>query len=59
MKIRIEGVPAEVELAAATIRATFVVIEESRDYDNQRRDVGKVRRYFTVQLREAEHGPGK
>ncbi len=49
IKIRIEGLPADVETFASLLRETGCVVEESPDYPN--RGASKfVRRYVTVKL---------
>lgn len=46
VKIRLTGLPEDVEGAAALIRQVFIVLEESNDYPN--RNSAFVRRYLTV-----------
>jgi hypothetical protein len=49
VKVRLEGLPADVATMAALLRETGCVIEESPDYPN--RSTSKaVRRYVTVML---------
>lgn len=49
IKIRLEGLPADVETFARLLRETGCVVEESPDYPN--RGASKfVRRYVTVKL---------
>ena len=47
MKLRIEGLPGEVDAVAALLRGVVEVIEESRDYPN-RAPSAQVRRYLEV-----------
>lgn len=47
MKLRLEGVPGEVEALAALLRGTLEVVEESRDYPN-RAPSQNVRRYLEI-----------
>lgn len=50
LTIHLEGLPAEVDQATRTLRDTFEVLEQGRDYPN--RDESKlVRRYLKVELR--------
>lgn len=49
MKVRIEGLPAEVDTLAALLRAAVEVVEESRDYPN-RGTSRLVRRYLDVRI---------
>jgi hypothetical protein len=49
VKMRLEGLPQDVETVADLLRKTGCVVEESRDYANR----GKsqlVRRYITIKL---------
>jgi len=49
VKVRLEGLPADVETFACLLRETNCVVEESPDYPN--RGTSKfVRRYITVRL---------
>jgi len=49
VKVRLEGLPADVETLAHLLRETGCVVEESPDYPN--RGASKfVRRYVTVKL---------
>lgn len=47
MKLRIEGLPGEVEAVAVVLRGAFEVVEESRDYPNRAPSV-QVRRYLEI-----------
>ena len=47
MKVRIEGLPDEVDALAALLRTRLEVVEESRDYPN-RGDSRQVRRYLDI-----------
>lgn len=48
IKVRLQGLPAEVEAAAAVIRSKLWVINESRDYPN-RGESDYVRRYIDAE----------
>jgi hypothetical protein len=49
VKMRLEGLPQDVETIAVLLRETGCVVEESKDYPN--RGASKfVRRYITVKL---------
>lgn len=50
IKIRLQGLPAEVEAAARVLRAVGTVLEESGDYAN-RGESKYVRRYMDVQFK--------
>lgn len=47
MKLRVEGLPDEVETVAAVLREALEVVDESRDYPN-RAPSTTVRRYLEV-----------
>lgn len=47
MKLRIEGLPGEVEAVTAVLRGTLEVVEESRDYPNRAPSTA-VRRYLEI-----------
>ncbi len=53
VKIRLSGLPEDVEAAARVLRADFRVLEESADYPN--RNSAFVRRYLTVDTAQPRH----